>query len=69
MSAVTLIDEVNTAGVPSDTGHGRICGARGGLKSPEWIHFCVQHFPSESEETGNWKICFWPQTEMTAALK
>lgn len=48
MSAVTLIDEVNTAGVPSDTDHGRICGARGGLKSPEWIHFCVQHFLCQS---------------------
>lgn len=29
---VTLIDEVNTAGVPSDTDNDSMCGAQGGIK-------------------------------------
>lgn len=31
---VTLIDEVNTAGVPRDKDNNSICGSGGGLRSP-----------------------------------
>lgn len=46
---VTLIDEVNTAGVSGDKDNDSICGAGGGLKSPETFtvcgHFlCVEQF-------------------------
>ena len=48
---VTLIDEVNTAGVSGDKDNDSVCEAGGGLKSPEtftgdvflcvWSDFCV----------------------------
>lgn len=35
---VTLIDEVNTAGVPRDKDNNSICGAGGGIKTSRDIH-------------------------------
>lgn len=69
---VTLIDEVNTAGVPSHTDNDSMCGARGGLKSPETFivdTFLCAAILESGGKTRNRKICFWPHTEMTAALK
>lgn len=66
---VTLIDEVNTAGVSGDKDNDSIRGAGGGLKSPEtftgdvcfcvWSDFCVGKKKKEKirvEANRNWKM-------------
>lgn len=69
---VTLIDEVNTAGVSGDKDNDSIRGAGGGLKSPEtftgdvcfcvWSDFCVGEKKKEKirvEANRNWKMWFF----------